>query len=198
MESLIQDIRYGCRMLRKSTGFTVVAVIALALGIASTTAIFSVVDEILLHPLPYRDSSRIVSVFQKLRSNGAYASASPANYLDWVAQNHSFSYMAASRGFQGNLSGGERPERIRFVVVSANFFPLFGVRPVLGRSLLAEDEKAGSDQVVVLSYGLWKSRFGSDPGLVGHNITLNGEPYTVVSPQISPVIDHRCRHRRKR
>ncbi len=180
MSTLLQDLRYGFRLLRKGTGFTIVAVMALALGIASTTAIFSVVDEVLLHPLPYPDSGRIVSVFQKLRSNGAYASASPANYLDWVAQNHSFSYMAASRGFQGNLSGGERPERIRFVVVSANFFPLFGVRPVLGRGLLAEDEKAGSDHEVVLSYGLWKSRFGSDRGLVGHNITLNGEGYTVV------------------
>jgi len=180
METLLQDLRYGFRVLRKSPGFTVVAVIALALGIASTTAIFSVVDEVLLHPLPYPDSGRIVSVSQKLRSNGANASASPANYLDWAAQNHSFSYMAASRGFQGNLTGGERPERIRFTVVSGNFFALFGVNPLLGRGLLAEDEKAGNDHVVVLSYGLWKSRFGSNRSLVGHNITLNGEPYTVV------------------
>jgi putative ABC transport system permease protein len=180
MESFRQDIRYGFRILRKSPGSTVVAVIALALGIASTTAIFSVVDEVLLHPLPYPDSGRIVFVSQKLRSTGADASASPANYLDWVAQNHSFSYMAASRGFQGSLTGGERPERIRFTIVSADFFPLFSVNPLLGRGLLVEDEKAGKDHVVVLSYGLWKSRFGSDRGLVGHNITLNGEPYTVV------------------
>jgi putative ABC transport system permease protein len=180
METMLQDLRYGFRMLRKSPGFSLVAVIALALGIASTTAIFSVVDEVLLHPLPYPDSGRIVCVWQKLRSNGDSASASPANYLDWAAQNHVFSYMAASRGFQGNLTGGERPERIRFTMVSGNFFPLFGVNPVLGRSLLAEDEKAGNNHVVVLSYGLWKSRFASDRGLLGHNITLNGEPYTVV------------------
>jgi putative ABC transport system permease protein len=180
METVLQDVRYGCRMLAKSPGFTVVAVIALALGIASTTAIFSVVDEVLLHPLPYPDSGRIVSVSQKLRSNGADASVSPANYLDWAAQNHVFSYMAASRGFQGNLTGGERPERIRFAVVSANFFPLFGVNPIVGRGLLAEDVKAGNDHVVLLSYGLWKSRFGADRGLVGRNITLNGEPYIVV------------------
>jgi putative ABC transport system permease protein len=180
MESLMQDVRYGFRMLRKAPGFTFVAVIALALGIASTTSIFSVVDEVLLHPLPYPDSGRIVSVSQKLRSNGAKASASPANYLDWVARNHSFSYLAASRGSQGNLTGGERPERVRFAVVSGDFFPLFGVSPLLGRGLLSEDEKAGDEHVVVLSYGLWKSRFGSDRSLVGRNITLDGEPYTVV------------------
>jgi len=180
METVLQDIRYGLRMLRKSPAFTMVAVIALALGIASTTAIFSVVDEVLLHPLPYPDSGRIVYVSQKLRSNGADASVSPANYLDWATQNHVFSYMAASRGFQGSLTGGERPERVQFTVVSANFFSLFGVNPLLGRGLLADDEKAGNDHVVVLSYGLWKSRFGSDRGLVGRNITLNGETYAVV------------------
>jgi putative ABC transport system permease protein len=180
METLIQDVRYGFRLLRKSPGFTVVAVIALALGIASTTAIFSVVDEVLLHPLPYPDSDRIVSVSQKLRSTGADASVSPANYIDWVAQNHVFSYMAASRGMQGNLTGGDRPERVRFTVTSSNFFSLFGVNPLLGRSLLPDDAKAGSDHVAVLSFGLWQRRFGSDRGLVGRNITLNGEPYAVV------------------
>ena len=180
METLLQDIRYGWRMLRNTPGFSVIAVIALAIGIASTTAIFSVVDEVLLHPLPYPDSGRIVSVSQRLRSTGADASASPANYLDWVAQNHVFSYMAASRGMQGNLTGGERPERVRFAFTSSNFFPLFGVAPLLGRGLLPEDAKAGSEHVAVLSYGFWKRRFGSDLSLVGRNITLNGEPYTVV------------------
>jgi putative ABC transport system permease protein len=181
METMLQDVRYGFRMLRKNPGFTVVAVIALALGIASTTAIFSVVDEVLLHPLPYPDSGRIVALGTTQRSTGAHwSSASPANYLDWAAQNHVFSYMAASRGFQGNLTGGERPERVPFAIVSGNFFPLFGVNPLLGRSLLPEDEKPGNDHVVVLSYGLWRSRFGADRGLLGHSITLNGEPYTVV------------------
>jgi putative ABC transport system permease protein len=181
METVFQDLRYGFRMLRKNLAFTAVAVIALALGIASTTAIFSVVDEVLLQPLPYPDSGRIVALGNTQRSTGAHwSNASPANYLDWVAQNHVFSYMAASRGFQGNLTGGERPERVPFAIVSGSFFPLFGVNPLLGRGLLAEDEKAGNDHVVVLSYGLWKSRFGSDRGLLGRNITLNGEPYTVV------------------
>ena len=151
MESIFQDLRYGWRMLWKSPGFTVVAVIALALGIASTTAIFSVVDTVLLHPLPYPDSSRILSVSASERSTGAGGGAvSPANYLDWAAQNHVFSYMAASRSWPLNLTGGDRPERVRGTVTTADFFPLFGVRPVLGRTLLPDDNKPGNDHVVVL------------------------------------------------
>jgi len=180
METLLQDLRYGWRMLRKSPAFTVIAVAALALGIASTTAIFSVVDSVLLHPLPYLDANRILSVREYDRGTGDKSSSSPANYLDWQAQNHVFSYMAASRGSPVNLTGGERPERVRGVMTSRDFFPLFGVRAVLGRTLLPDDNQPGNDHVVVLSGGLWKRRFGSDPGLVGRNITLNGEPYTVV------------------
>jgi putative ABC transport system permease protein len=181
MRTVFQDLRYGFRVLRKNPGFTIVAMIALALGIASTTAIFSVVNEVLLSPLPYPNSGRIVALGNTQRSTGAHwSNASPANYLDWVARNHVFSLMAASRGFQGNLTGGERPERVPFAIVSGNFFQLFEVNPLLGRSLLPEDEKAGNDHVVVLGYGLWKSRFGSDRSLVGRTITLNGEPYTVV------------------
>src|SRR5215475_13973785 len=111
MESLKQDIRYGWRMLRKNPGFTAVAVIALALGIASTTAIFSVANTVLLHPLPYPDADRILSVRESQRSTGEGAGAvSPANYLDWAAQSHVFSYMAASRSSPLNLTGGDRPE----------------------------------------------------------------------------------------
>lgn len=180
METVLQDLRYGWRMLWKSPGFTVVAVITLALGIASTTAIFSVVDEVLLHSLPYPDSDQIVSVSQTFRSSGALASVSPANYLDWVAQNHVFSYMAASRSMQGSLTGGERPERVRLSVTSSNFFSLFSVNALVGRSLLPQDAKAGHEHVAVLSYGFWKRRFASDPNLIGRSITLNGEAYTVV------------------
>ena len=181
METLLQDLRYGLRMLRKSPGFTLVAVIALALGIASTTAIFSVVDTVLLHPLPYPDSARILSVSESQPSTHEGGDAvSPANYLDWAAQNHVFSYMAASRGWPVNLTDGDRPERLRGVMTSADFFTLFEVPPILGRTLLPDDNKPGNDHVVVLGYGLWKRRFGSDRSLVGRNITLNGEPYSVV------------------
>ena len=180
METLFQDVRYALRMLRKSPGFAVIAVAALALGIASTTAIFSVVDTVLLHPLPYPDADRILSVRESDRSTGDRSSSSPANYLDWQAQNHVLSYMAVSRGWPVNLTGGERPERVRGVMTSTDFFPLFGVRAVLGRTLLPDDNQPGNDHVVVLSSGLWKRRFGSDPSLIGRNIALNGEPYTVV------------------
>lgn len=180
METLLQDVRYGLRMLRKNPGFTFIAVAALALGIASTTAIFSVVDTVLLHPLPYHDANRILSVRESDRDTGDRSSSSPANYLDWQAQNHVFSYMAASRGWPVNLTGGDRPERVRGVMSSPDFFPLFGVRPILGRTLLRDDNQPGDDHVVVLSSGLWKRRFGSDPGVIGRNITLNDEPYTVV------------------
>jgi putative ABC transport system permease protein len=180
METLLQDIRYGWRMLRKSPGFTFIAVAALALGIASTTAIFSVVDTVLLHPLPYPDANRILSVRESDRSTGDRSSSSPANYLDWQAQNHVFTYMAASRGWPVNLTNGDRPERVHGIMTSPDFFPLFGVSPVLGRTLLPDDNRPGNDHVVVLSGSLWKSHFGSDRNLVGRNITIDGEPYTVV------------------
>ncbi|MEY2488028.1 MAG: hypothetical protein QOH39_3676 [Verrucomicrobiota bacterium] len=190
MNSLLQDLRYGSRMLRKNPGFTIVALIALILGIASTTAIFSVVDGVLLHPLPYPDSDHILSVSQTVRSTGVSTQdSSPANYLDWLSQNKVFSHMAASRGGQGNLTEGDRPERVRMTVATASFFPLFGVNPILGRTLLPTDEKAGNANVVVLSYGLWERRFGCDRSVIGRDIKLNGEPHTVVGvmpPDFSP------------
>lgn len=190
MNGLLQDIRFALRQLRKSPGFTAVAVIALALGIASTTAIFSVVDVVLLHPLPYPESNRIVSVSETARSSGElWFNSSPANYQDWATQNHVFSRMAAGRGWQCNLADGDRPERIRATMTTASFFPLFGTRPLLGRSLLAEDEQSGRDHVVVLSHGLWKRRYGANRALVGQNITLDSQPYTVIGvmpPNFSP------------
>ena len=151
------------------------------LGIASTTVIFSVVDGVLLRPLPYPESERIVSVSQSTRSTGISQHATaPANYLDWAAQNDVFSDMATSRGGQGNLTEGDRPERLRLTAVSASFFKVFGVAPILGRALQPSDEKPGNANVVVLSQGLWQRRFGADRNVVGRNIQLNGEPHTVV------------------
>jgi len=181
METFLQDLRYGMRMLRKSPGFTSIAVAALALGIASTTAIFSVVDTVLLHSLPYPDASHIFSVSESQASTGEGGGAvAPANYLDWAAQNHALSYMAASRGWQVNLSGGDRPERVRGTMTTGDFFSMFGVRPVLGRTLLPDDSTSGNDHVVVLGYGLWKRSFGSDRNVLGRKIALNGESYIVV------------------
>ncbi|MBZ5719245.1 MAG: ABC transporter permease [Acidobacteriia bacterium] len=180
METLLHDLRYGVRMLRKSPSFTAIAVLTLALGIGSTVAIFSVVDQVLLHSLPYPDADRIMYVSQTERGgNELHYASSPANYLDWVAQNHVFSVMAASRGWQGNL-GGDRPERVRLSMTTASLFPLFAVHPMLGRGLESEDEEPSNDHVAVLSYGLWNRRFGADPGLINQSITLNNETYTVV------------------
>jgi len=179
MTGLFQDIRYAWRQLRKSPGFTAVAVITLALAIGANTAIFSVVDQVLLHPLPYPDSDRLVRVSQTFEGVST-DDASPANYLDWVSQNQAFAQMAASRGWQGSLSAGDRPERIRGTMATPSFFPLFGVSPILGRGLLASDAQPGNDHVVVLGYGLWQRYFAADAAIVGRNIQLNGEQYTVV------------------
>src|SRR5215475_2937029 len=181
MTGLSQDLRFALRQLRKSPGFTAIAVIALTLGIASTTAIFSVVDSVLLRTLPYPDSQRILNVSTAQRSTGIGGGAvSPADYLDWSEQNHVFSVMAASRGWLVNLSAGERPERLRGTVTSGDFFSLFGVRPLLGRTLLPQDCTPGNDHVAVLGYGVWKRIFGGERGVLGRDITLDGVPHTVV------------------
>ncbi len=188
MTGLLQDIRYAFRQLARNPGFTAIATIALALGIGSTTAIFSVVDQVLLHPLPYPDSDQIVRVSQTFQGKMT-DDASPANYVDWVAQNHVFEQMAASRGWQGSLTAGNRPERVRGTMATPSFFPLFGINPVLGRALVASDATPGNDHVVVLGYGLWQRDFAADRTIVGRDIQLNGEKYAVVGvmpPNFSP------------
>ena len=168
-------------MLRKHPAFTCVAVVALSLGIASSTAIFSIIDQVLLRPLPYPHAEQIVDVSQTDRSSGAWKDdASPANYLDWVTRNHVFSEMAAARGWQANLTGGAQPERVRTTMVTASFFRLFAIRPLLGRMIVANDETPGTAHVAVLSYELWRRRFGSDAAIIGHDIILDAEPFTVV------------------
>jgi putative ABC transport system permease protein len=179
MSRLLQDLRYATRQLRKSAGFTVVEVATLALGIGASTAVFSVVDRVLLHPLPYPDSDRIVKVSQTFEGLST-DNASPANYLDWVSQNQIFDEMAASRGWQGSLSTGGRPELVKGSMTTPSFFPLFGVAPILGRGLQASDARPGSDHGVVLGYGLWQRYFAADRAIVGRDIRLNGEQYNVV------------------
>jgi len=188
MTGLFQDLRYALRQLRKSPGFTAVAVFTLALGIGANTAVFSVVDQVLLHPLPYPDSDRIVKVsetFQGISTDDA----SPANYLDWVSQDQAFSHMAASRGWQASLSAEDHPERIKGTMTTPSFFPLFAVSPILGRGLEPSDAQPGNDHVVVLGYGLWQRYFAADRAIVSRSIRLNGEQYTVVGvmpPNFSP------------
>ncbi|MDQ2918849.1 MAG: ABC transporter permease, partial [Verrucomicrobiota bacterium] len=181
METTLRDIRYGLRMLRKDLGFTFVAITALMLGIASTTVIFSVINGVLLRPLPYPEADRLVAVSQTIRaSNISRDAVSPANYLDWVAQSDAFVAMAASRGWQGNLTEGDAPERLRVTMVTTSFFQVFATNPILGRGLQLADEQPGRSNVVVLSQGLWERRFGSDRNIIGREIRFDGEARTVV------------------
>ena len=178
---LWQDLRYGLRMLVKNPGFTIVAVIALALGIGANSAIFSVVNTVLLRPLPYKDPDRLVMVWEDDTKHG-YPRDTPAaaNYIDWRDQNQVFEGMAAMADLSINLTGVGEPERIDGRRVSANLFSLLGVEPQLGRAFLPEEDQPGSNHVVIISHGLWQRRFGSDMNITGKPLTLNGESYTVV------------------
>jgi putative ABC transport system permease protein len=181
MTTLLYDLRYGIRMLLKNPGFTFAALITLALGIASSTAIFSVIDGVLLHPLPYPDSEDIVVIHPTDRKTGRESGAfAPANYLDYAAQSDVFTEMSASRGEQFSLSDGDRPERVRGTMTTSNIFPLFGVTPILGRALQPSDEQPGRSHVVVLSSELWARRYSSDRNIIGREILLNDEPHTVI------------------
>ncbi|MBI3697204.1 MAG: ABC transporter permease [Acidobacteria bacterium] len=172
----MNDIWLGFRALRRNPGFTAVALLALALGIAGSTAMFSVIHTVLLRPLPYRDPERVVMVWSKAPKLGyERLFVSMADFVDWRDRNHVFEHMAIVRHLASfNLTVGQEPERIQSALVSPGLFPLLGVNPMLGRAFTREDEPK-----VVLSYGLWQRRFGRDPAVVGSKVTLNGQPYVV-------------------
>ncbi|MEJ7618632.1 MAG: ABC transporter permease [Pyrinomonadaceae bacterium] len=176
-----QDLRYGLRMLAKNPDFTIVAVIALALGIGANSAIFSVVNTVLLRPLPYKDPDRLMMVWED-DTKGGFPRDTPAaaNYVDWRDQNQVFEGMAAIADESFNLTGADEPERIDGRRVSANLFPLLGVEPFRGRAFTPEEDQPGGNRVVVMSYGLWQRRFGSDTKIIGQSLTMNGESFTVV------------------
>jgi putative ABC transport system permease protein len=180
--SFVRDIRYSSRMLIKHPVFTIVAVATLAIGIGGNTAIFSVVSAVLLRPLPYENADRIVFVWEtNLRRGLDSAAVSPANFLDWKERNHVFDSLSAWRFWFYTLNGGNgEPERLHGVRTSAAFFPVFGVKPALGRFYLDEEEHAGHDHVVVLSYALWQRRFGASPNVIGQILMIDGEPFTVI------------------
>ncbi|HYN85401.1 MAG TPA: ABC transporter permease [Pyrinomonadaceae bacterium] len=179
LEQLVQDLRYGLRMLRRWPGFTAVAVLTLALGVGANTAIFSVVNSVLLRPLDYPNAERIAAI-QELNEKGTRGQVTPANFLDWRAQNTVFERLAAIHARTANLSAADESERIDLAMTSIDFFPVFGVGPHLGRFFVPEEESAGHDPVVVIGYGLWQRRFAADPSIVGRSIMLDGQPYTVV------------------
>jgi len=176
-----QDLRYALRMIVKNPGFTAIAVIALALGIGANSAIFSVVNTVLLQPLPYKDPDRLVMVWEDISAKGfPRDTPAAANYIDWRDQNQVFEGMAAMANESFNLTGAGDPERIDGRRVSASLFPLLGVEPYLGRAFSPEEDQPGGNKVVILSNGLWKRRFGSDMNIVGKAFIFNGESVQVV------------------
>jgi predicted permease len=179
MSTVYQDLKYGLRMLAKNPGFTAVALLALALGIGANTAIFSVVNGVLLRPLPYAEPGRLMMVYERSQEFGQASVAYP-NFLDWRRENHSFTDIAAYRGDDFNFTGSGQPEHLRGEFVSAGLLPVLGVNPLLGRNFLPQEDRQGASGVVMLTYGLWKRRFGADPNILGNTMTLNARSYKVI------------------
>jgi putative ABC transport system permease protein len=174
-----QDLRYGARMLLKYPGFTLIAVLTLGLGIGANTAIFSIVNAVLLRPFPYREPERLMIVLEHYGAAGF--SPSYPNFVDWRTQNGVFASIAAVRQNESfNFTGAGEPERLQGRLVSAEFFTTLGVKPLVGRDFLAEEDRPGATPAVILSYGLWQRRFGGDPGVIGKQLTLNNQSFTVV------------------
>jgi len=181
MNHLLQDLRYGARALLARPGFSLVAVLALALGIGANTAIFSIVNTILMRPLPYEDPGRLVMLWHAYPlSNLPQATLSVPSYVEYRDHVDAFESVAAATNWSANLSGSGEPERVQGARVTANFLKTVGVTMARGRDFLAEEDRPGSERVVVLTDGLWRRRFGADPGIVGANVALNGEAHTVV------------------
>jgi predicted permease len=179
LETCWQDVRFGVRTLRKNAGFSAVAILTLALGIGANTALFSIVNGVLLNPLPYPQAGELVSINGKTPG----ANAGPItylNFLDWQRESKTFSSMAMYRNQDFNFSGADVAERVSGYMISADFFSTLRVNPILGRSFRPEEDQVGAGPVVILSEGFWKRKFGSSPGILGKPVILNGTPYTIV------------------
>ena len=184
MTTLMQNMKFAFRLLRKSPGFAFVAVVIMALGIGANTAIFSVVHAVLLEPLPFHDADRLVQVWhvppQTSFPGMTRFAVSAANFLDWQKQNDVFEQMALYGGRGFDITGAGKPESIRAGAVTSDFFSVLGVEPLHGRVFLPEEDRPGSNHEVILSYKLWQSRYASDPNVIGKSINLDGDPYVIV------------------
>jgi len=182
MDNLLQDLRYGFRTLAKNPGFTAVAILTLALGIGANTAIFSVVESLLLRSLPYPQPEQLVAIWNTYPPQVLKGGLSPGDYADWRRQNTSFSEMATyydlADGF--NLSGDGEPQRVQAGFADSGLFPMLGIRPAVGRVFLPEEDRHGSAPIVMLGHRLWQSRYGGDPSVIGRSISLDNQRYTVV------------------
>src|SRR5262249_4220963 len=176
---LWQDLRFGVRTLMKQPSFTLLALLTLALGIGANTAIFSVVNTVLLRPLPYKDPQQLVAVWE-VQGKANQILFSPAEFLDYQAQNQSFTEMAAYRSASASLTGQGEPEQLNGLIVSANFFSLLGVPAARGRVFQPEDGRDGAPRVAVISHDFWQKRFGGASNIIGRALTLSGEPVTLI------------------
>ncbi|HEV8581785.1 MAG TPA: ABC transporter permease [Thermoanaerobaculia bacterium] len=180
LENLARDLRFGARMLLRNPGFTAVAVLTLGLGIGANTAIFSVVHEVLLRPLPFPDAERLVMLWEVTPDGGHQNTTSRFNFRTWREQSKSFEAMAAFSDQRSSLSGGGEPEEVSVQLATPELFRILGIAPILGRVLMSEDARPDAPRVAVLGYAFWQRRFGGDPRVIGKVITLNGSPRTVV------------------
>ena len=177
---MLTDLRFAFRQLAKSPGFTAIAVLTLALGIGACTAIFSVVNSVLLRPLNFSEPDRLVVIRETNLPEFPEFSIAPGNYFDWRQQSVSFAHLAAVRGGSYNLTGLGDPVRVFCERVTANYFPMLGVHPALGRAFTEAEAAAGQASVVVLSHGFWQRQFGGRPDILGSTVQLNGQTYTII------------------
>ena len=181
MQHLLQDLRFAIRQLRKSPGFALTTILTLALGIGATTAIFSLINAVLLRPLPFPEPGRLMAVgtiHTSVTKSGPPDSLSYPDFFDWRTRNRTFESLASYHGDNHTLTGNGTPRQLEAQTVSSEFFRLLGINPLLGRGFVADDEKPGT-HVAVLSHETWQSVFGGDPSIVGRNITLDRNTYTV-------------------
>ena len=182
MRTLAHDLRYAARLLIKTPAFTIVAVATLALGIGANTAIFTVLNTLLLRPLPYPDPDRLVIVWQDLRARGGPATewTGPSQHFDWKARTDVFQSLTSLRGWSASVAGGDMPESLLGEQATFDYFDVAGTRPALGRAFGDADDVPNAPRVVVLSHGLWMRRFGGDRGVIGRPIPINGESHEII------------------
>ena len=200
LEDLVRDLGYALRSARRNPGFTLVAVLTLTLGIGANTAVFTVVDNFLFRPPPFEHVERLMSIRDVNPAQGwtveDNVAGSPGNFLDWRAQSRSFDHLIAWRNWFYSVAGPEGrnpiPEQIRGVRISPSFFTMLGVQAVLGRTFVPEEEQPGRERVVILTDGLWRRRYGGDPGIVGETLLIDGQPFTVIGVGRIPDFPEQC------
>jgi putative ABC transport system permease protein len=190
METLLQDLRYAARTFRRAPGFTLLAILTIAVGVGANAAIFSIVNAVLLRPLPFRQADRLVLVSgADVKTRQVFGDTTPADFLDWRARNHTFAAIAAVRGTRLTFTAGDHPEQVAGAMVSANYFDVLGVEPALGRAFQPRDEQPGAARVLILGDGFWRQKFGGRPDIIGEPVRVDDEIATVVGV-MPPKIDY--------